>query len=165
LNAATTFQVYKGNQILPIGTPVIIVALDRRKEEYGAIEFYLLVIKPQTGIHYVWQRFHFDGIPRFVMSDDLLLSQALEASEATLQQYLESTRKELGLFAPAPDRVFTMQEVQPEAFLYYVVRHQLLDIARGIRNRTQCVELEKFLDVLRHLQQSSITVAESDDEG
>jgi len=152
----TTFRVHKGNQILPVGVPLIVTALDTTDPKYRRIEIYLFVFKLPEGVHFVKRRFQFNGIPAVIMSDEVLLSQALDIAEAKLESYLLAKRRELGPDILPYEQRFHLKLVEPESIFYYVVRRQLFDRFRAIRSETYCKELETFLNPISNLRKCSI---------
>jgi len=156
------FRLFKANQIIPIGRPFILTAIDAADNKYRRTEFYLFVFKMGTGVHYVKNHAEFNGIPDTMMSDEVLLSESYDSAEAELQKYVIAKRKELGPDVLPHDEYFEFEEVEPERLLFHIVYRKLFGISKAIRGSTECKELRDFLMSVRLLEQCSIDQPESE---
>jgi hypothetical protein len=146
------FHLFKGNQIITLGRPFILTAIDPPSDEYRRTEYYLFLFKIPEGVHYVKNHASFNGIPTTLMSDEHLLSEAFDAADVELQKYVVAKRKELGPDVLPYGQVFEFKEVEPQRLLYYAVRRRLFDVLTSIQRSTDCDELRDFLMPIREVK-------------
>jgi hypothetical protein len=151
------YRLFEANKILGVGQAFILIAIDAPNDTYRDTETYLFVFKdPSPGVHCVKNSARFNGLPRSLVSDEILLSEALEVGEAEAQFYVSKRREELGIQLLPRGEEFEFEETEPERLFYLITRHKIFNLANSIRGTTECKALEQFLQQGRRLSETSV---------
>ena len=151
---SNAFRVYTSNQVFPVGSALVITALDDSVSEHRRTEYYRFVLEWPKGVNFAGQAFRYNSLPANVVSNETLFEGVLGYAQANLDYFLYEKRSQQGAKALFSSHRFQLEHVDPQMILHYALTHNLRSQLNRIRLVTECKELRDYLTPLAKLRAS-----------
>ncbi|MEA2195663.1 MAG: hypothetical protein QOG42_2143 [Solirubrobacteraceae bacterium] len=160
----SSVRVYKGEQILAVGMPLVIAAVSDVEHSWRRCEYYRLILPLPGGAVFRRKFFEFSGYADTIFSEKSCHEILLAEAEVDLEKFLQARRAHLGTEVLPHGRYFTpLTEVEPSMILYYTVRRKLFGLFTDIRDETRVKELEDLLTIFRQAKLGGIEESSEQD--
>jgi len=145
------FKIYRSDWIPGLGHALAMITFERDRPAFPSTERFF--VAPKAPDHVEFQRWEYSGISPEIQSDDSLWKHQLEAIEGALVEFLHENRESLKpLYYDIVSSV-RWHEVSREWLFHYNLRNsipsQLAPALQEIREKTQCIVLQDYLDTFR----------------
>jgi hypothetical protein len=156
------FKVYRANWIPGLGHAFAIITFERDRPLYPATERFFIV--PTDPLHFEFQRWEYNSVGPEIQSDASLWQYQLEAVEGAMVEFLHDHRDKLGPFYYDIATGMQWHDVPSEWLIQYNLRNslpgQLAPALSRVREKTECVVLQDFLDrfLMRAMRDCSLRV-------